>query len=94
LSAEYGLVRPEDVIAPYEKTLNTMPIAERRAWANRAFGQLMEAVPHTDQAVFLAGQRYREFLTALLEERNIRVEVPMQGLRIGEQLSWLGSHDG
>jgi cytoplasmic iron level regulating protein YaaA (DUF328/UPF0246 family) len=33
LSAEYGLVRPEDALAPYEKTLNTMLIGERREWA-------------------------------------------------------------
>jgi hypothetical protein len=47
-----------------------------------------------ERAVFLAGHRYREFLTPLLLERNVSVQVPMQGLRIGEQLSWLGSRDG
>jgi hypothetical protein len=31
LSAEYGLVAPDRVIAPYERTLNTMPVTERRA---------------------------------------------------------------
>ncbi len=31
LSAEYGLVSPEQVIAPYEKTLNHMGVAERPA---------------------------------------------------------------
>lgn len=94
LSAQYGLVRPEQVIAPYERTLNRMPLNERREWATRVAKQLTEAVPQLDRAVFLAGLRYREFLVALLLERDIRVEVPMQGLRIGEQLSWLGSHDG
>jgi hypothetical protein len=94
LSAQYGLVSPEQVIDPYERTLNEMPIAERRDWARRVFAQLMEAAPQIDRAVFLAGHRYREFLMALLRERDISVEVPMEGLRIGEQLSWLGKHDG
>ena len=31
LSAEHGLVHPENVIAPYERTLNAMGIADRRA---------------------------------------------------------------
>jgi hypothetical protein len=35
LSAEYGLVSPDQIIAPYEKTLNTMPINERRRWAEK-----------------------------------------------------------
>ena len=35
LSAEYGLVAPGQVIAPYERTLNTMGVANRRAWAER-----------------------------------------------------------
>lgn len=42
--------------------------------------------------VFLAGQRYREFLADHLKSRGIVVEVPMEGLRIGQQLSWLGRH--
>lgn len=33
LSALYGIVAPDDVIAPYEKTLNTAGVSERRAWA-------------------------------------------------------------
>ena len=37
----------------------------------------------------LAGDRYREFLTPMLQARGVQVDVPMQGLRIGEQLRWL-----
>ncbi|MFM7539323.1 MAG: DUF6884 domain-containing protein [Planctomycetota bacterium] len=94
LSAEHGLIGPEQVIAPYEKTLNTMPVAARRDWAKRVSAQLQEAMPDMDRAVFLAGHRYREFLVPCFLDRGIAVEVPMQGLGIGEQLSWLGSHDG
>jgi hypothetical protein len=94
LSAEHGLVSPDQVLAPYEKTLNTMPIAERRKWAQRVSSQLEEVVPRMERAVFLAGQRYREFVADHLRKRNILVEIPMQGLRIGEQLSWLSNHDG
>jgi hypothetical protein len=42
--------------------------------------------------VFLAGERYREFLARHLASRGVEVSVPMEGLRIGEQLSWLGQH--
>jgi hypothetical protein len=92
LSAKYGLVAPDQVIAPYELTLNTMGVPELRAWAERVSNQLVYAVPELSHVVFLAGQRYREFLARHLTEGGIAVSAPMAGLRIGEQLSWLAHH--
>lgn len=92
LSAEYGLVAPGQVIAPYEQTLKTLRAADRRAWGERVAAQLAEAVPDMSLVVFLAGGRYREFLAPYLAGRGVEVSVPMEGLRIGEQLSWLGQH--
>jgi hypothetical protein len=92
LSAEYGLVAPGQVIAPYERTLNTMPAADRRAWGELVAAQLAEVVPELSRVVFLAGERYREFLARHLTNRGVEVSVPMEGLRIGEQLSWLRQH--
>lgn len=88
LSAEYGLVHPRTVIAPYKKTLNRMGVAERRAWASRVIGQMQVQLPHCDEIVVFAGARYREFLMGYLQRRAQQVVVPLEGLRIGEQLSW------
>jgi hypothetical protein len=90
LSAEHGLVAPDQVIAPYERTLNRMGISDRRTWGDRVAAQLVEAVPDLSRVVFLAGQRYREFLVPHLDRRGVEVSVPMKGLGIGKQLSWLG----
>jgi hypothetical protein len=92
LSAEYGLVSPHQVIASYERTLNTMGVADRKVWAQRVFADLIKTVPNLSQVVFLAGMRYREFLAERLVRLNVEVSVPMQGLSIGKQLSWLGSN--
>ena len=89
LSAKYGLVRPETVIAPYEKTLNTMGAAERREWAGRVLAQLEPELAGIDAVVFLAGQSYREFLEGPLRNRGLDVRVPMERLSQGRQLSWL-----
>jgi len=88
LSAEHGLVHPESVISPYEKTLNQMGIAERRAWANKVVTQMQTQLPPCDEIVVFAGARYREFLMDYLQRRAKQVVVPLEGLRIGEQLSW------
>jgi uncharacterized protein DUF6884 len=92
LSAKYGLVAPDEVLEPYEQTLNTMSIAERRAWAARVQHQMDERLRQVDRIAVLAGQRYREFLMDYLRRRAPIVEVPLEGLRIGEQLSWFGHH--
>jgi hypothetical protein len=65
-----------------------MGIEERRRWAARTIEQMEQVLPATDRIVVFAGSRYREFLMDYLERRASRVEVPLEGLRIGEQLSW------
>ena len=89
LSAEYGLVAPETVIAPYERTLNAMGIADRRVWASNVTRALEPKLHGVERVVILAGARYREFLVGAIQDHKIAVEVPLEGMRIGEQLSWL-----
>lgn len=89
LSAEYGLVSPGQWIEPYEKTLNKMRVSQRREWSKQVMVQLMEIQPGIRHVVFLAGVRYREFLIHPLKRRSIEISIPMEGLRIGKQLSWL-----
>jgi hypothetical protein len=92
LSAEHGLIAPDQVIAPYERTLNTMGVVDRRAWGERVAAQLAKAIPELSRVVFLAGGKYREFLAEHLAGRGVEISVPMEGLRIGEQLRWLGQN--
>ncbi|NKA72538.1 hypothetical protein GO285_01411 [Ralstonia solanacearum] len=91
LSAKLGLVAPERHIEPYEQTLHSMPILERRAWAQRVQIQMDEMLPPSGRCVVLAGQRYREFLMDYLQQRFV-TEAPMTGLAIGQQLRWLATH--
>ena len=89
LSAKHGLLRPETVIAPYEQTLNLMAVAERKRWASGILRALSETSPNYERIVIFAGQRYREFLMGPLAAGGRNVEIPLEGLRQGEQLAWL-----
>ena len=89
LSAKHGLVHPDRVISPYNLTLNSMPVADRRRWAQTVLTQLDPHLDGVESIVILAGRRYREFLEPSLQSRGLPVSVPMAGLRIGEQLRWL-----
>jgi cytoplasmic iron level regulating protein YaaA (DUF328/UPF0246 family) len=94
LSAEHGMLGPDDVIAPYERTLNTMSKQERVVWAGCVQKQLAEVLPTDAQIIILAGLRYRENLEPFLRKQGFRVSVPLEGLKIGEQLQWLNHANG
>tara|TARA_Y100000310_G_C20401441_1_gene677589 strand:- start:22 stop:795 length:774 start_codon:yes stop_codon:yes gene_type:complete len=89
LSAEHGLIHPDQMISPYEKTLNTMGVKDRRDWARKVLGQIEETIPKAKSFIFLAGQRYRENLVEPLRQKGSEIHIPMEGLTIGRQLSWL-----
>ncbi len=89
LSAMYGVVHPDQVIEPYELTLNRMPKSDRKKWAAGVFDQLLPHLKPGESVTILAGSRYREFLEDRLRSRSANVLVPMGGLGIGQQLKWL-----
>ena len=89
LSAEYGLVHPDKVISPYETTLSKMSLGERRTWARNVMAKLKLLLNDRDEIVLLAGINYREFLAEPLKDDGYVVQMPLEGLRFGEQKSWL-----
>lgn len=91
LSAEHGLLHPDTVVAPYDRTLNDMPISERRSWASKVLAALEPHLVGVERVIFLAGKKYREFLEPQLRSR-LTVEVPMAHLGIGKQRQWLTRH--
>lgn len=93
LSAKHGLISPDMVIEPYEKTLNKMSREDRRKWAENVFGEIKKYTKAIDEITFLAGLPYRQDLTPLLLKRGNKICVPMEGMGIGKQLQWLTKHD-
>ncbi len=89
LSAKHGLVQPDQVIAPYNETLNEMPNSERRAWAARVADDLRHVLHPGDEVNLLAGQTYREHLAPMIRDMGCPTNVPMEGLGIGQQKGWL-----
>ena len=86
LSAKHGLIALDEEIEPYDMTLNKMRANEIKAWARQVVEQLGGyADLQRDHFIILAGERYRHFLLPHLTF----CEVPLKGLRIGEQLQYL-----
>lgn len=89
LSAKHGLLDPNRVIAPYELPLSSRTATERRIWAKEVVQSLLSGLSSLDRVVIFAGKLYRENLVSPIIEHGCKVEIPMEGLRIGEQLQWL-----
>ncbi len=87
LSALYGLLELSDVINPYDLTLNNMKSKDRVIWADKVLQQLADKKIdlNNTEFIFLAGSKYRENLIKHMKNYKI----PLEGLRIGEQLSYL-----
>jgi hypothetical protein len=86
LSAKHGLVPLNKKLAPYNETLNTKKVVAIKAWAKKVLAQLgrVADLGH-DEFIFLAGERYRQFLLPNMKHTR----VPLKGLGLGRQLQFL-----
>jgi cytoplasmic iron level regulating protein YaaA (DUF328/UPF0246 family) len=92
LSARHGLLRPEQVVVPYEQTLKAMSKQERLLWGEKVQKQLLKRLPNRASVIVLAGERYREHICPFLVDHGYQVSVPMAGKKLGMQLRWLKEH--
>jgi hypothetical protein len=91
LSAEHGLVIPDEVLEPYEKTLTKASPNERRRWSRRVLDELRHALGDLGGHTFEihAGAAYANFgLTDGLKQSGGIVELPLEGLGLGKRLAY------
>jgi len=85
LSAKYGVVDPGEIIAPYDCTLLAQGKVARAKWGQLVYRQFV--------ALGLAGNIFaahagKVYIAPLVDK--LRIETPLAGLGIGQQLAWYG----
>ena len=104
LSAKYGCWAPSIALKPYDQTFGDMTPADIAAWHVGVAMRLVEEVwepfhekesadpfkPSEFTVEIHAGADYCHPLTEILQAVGIKVELPLKGLGIGEQLAWYG----
>jgi len=86
LSAKHGLLELEEIIEPYNKTLNDFTLIERKKWSNSIIVDLKKIADlDFDHFTILAGNRYCQFILPHLNHYSR----PLEGLSIGKQLQFL-----
>lgn len=90
LSAEHGVVSPDEWLEPYDCYLPDMSRDYRRNWGMRVAAQLEEAIGPLEGVVFdiHAGAAYVESVEAALRPLGGVVTDQLHGLSFGRRLSW------
>lgn len=88
MSAKYGLLEPNDLIKPYELTLNKMSVDERKKWTEKVITQLKSKnVSFNQKAIFLCGNKYNQFL----KNKFIEYETPLSNMGFGYQIQYMNN---
>ena len=108
LSANYGVWFPRIEMKPYDQTFAEMEPADIAAWhigvAQRLIeelweqynqGQSVRPIKPCELTIEIhAGADYCHPLTEILQAVGIKVQLPLKGLGIGEQLAWYSRNPG
>lgn len=95
VSAEHGLVRPDEWLAPYERYLPDTPASYRRAWGEWVVARLELLMGDLGRLAVEAhlSADYVAPIAPLLDARGSRLSTPLRGLRTGEWLAWYDAHE-
>ena len=91
LSAKHGLLDPDgEPIEPYNETLTGARVAKKREWSEKVAEQLDDERLLTEETTLVlhAGKDYYEELLPLIEDSGVTIEIPTEGLYIGEKKAW------
>ena len=92
LSAEHGLVAPDEWLAPYERYLPDTPSSFRRAWGQWVVERLalLAGSLHGQTIEIHAGSTYIDALRSPLASKRATLLEPLAGLTLGQRLAWYG----
>lgn len=92
LSAEHGLLDPDQSICPYDLSLNDLRAKDRRLWSTRVLDELKRRVPSLRKKVIEvhAGATYAKYgLEEGLRDAGAVVHLPLAGVSgVGRQQAW------
>lgn len=94
VSSRWGLVAPDEVIAPYDVYLGDQSAAYRRAWGEFVVEQLHQHLDLRGTVVEIhAGDHYVDALRPPVERAGATLVDPVDAHSMGETLAWYDHHE-
>lgn len=88
-NAKDGLLLPDQTLEPYDLSIKTFSIMEKKVWARKVIDKFQQYESPDQIEVYLHGGKvYRDHLEPQLEQNGYEYHIPMKGLGIGQQLAW------
>ena len=84
LSAKYGLLALDDIIEPYNETLNTKTDDEIKEWSKKIIQSIKNLGLEKSRFLYLCGSNYKKYL-----KKELKGKDPLEGLSLGFRLQWL-----
>lgn len=92
-NAKDGLLLPWQIMEPYDVSIKTFSISEKREWAHSVLKKLNARELPEQVIIYLhGGLVYRKFLEPELNLFGYSFKTPLKGLGIGKQLAWYDKH--
>lgn len=86
LSAKHGLLHPDELVEPYNVTMNKMPKSAREDWSLRVQRQLDPHIELTGNTVVMTcGVNYQSGLLEWFQLRGVHVYLPLKGVGLFKQ---------
>ena len=86
LSAKHHLLGLDEVIEPYNKTLNNMSVKEIKEWSDIVVQRLRKVADlDDDEFIFLSGEKYMKYILPYVKNYKI----PLKGLSFGKRLQFM-----
>jgi hypothetical protein len=87
MSFKYGMIRPDDVIEPYDMNIHYEPLAVRVRWKRLVMGHCVQLVEEYKPNVvgLFVGKADQDWLKKTFTGRGARVIVPWAGLGTGQR---------
>lgn len=87
LSAKYLLLKPEQIICPYDMTIKSFSPNEKKQWAEQCFEQIKQQNLEQENFDFFTGIDYYKYLSNFLPNSTNF----FKGLSIGQRLQFLNN---
>lgn len=89
LSAKYGLVKPTDVIDPYNVTLKGQSKDALKMWTDTVMHSIRTQYPDLEYVHMWTSNDYDNCLIPELRKAGIIVHTHLKGMGIGRKVKWL-----
>jgi hypothetical protein len=89
ISAKHGLLKPTDIIQPYNASILEFSLQEKQKWAKKAFLQIIELSGKNIKLICLGDPEYFKQLAIEANKKKVNIYIPFKHISKDNRIKWL-----